>query len=802
MPKTPKCLGKPVKKIASIAFVAFVACGPMPEAKEPDGTTVTVSEGSYGDEPQAKAKPAPPPEPGAISEALPLDPTAKPLVDVGKPLVGGSASEGPLPVPTTLAATKGALFVFGRTRAGYVVRIHSNKWTDKNVALTPPVIVASAFDDDAEPVAKGDGDGAWFGVSSKGGGSTRIVRVSTDGSGAAKIVNVAPRDDGTQGAPNKLGRIAVFVPLKGHVAVIGRDGNAITFARLLRNGTFIDPSAKVIAQTSAESEKSRSPRGVNEDDKVLLAWDGNDLSGALEAPGTTPEERAASKPGIYVQRFDGNGQPASPLRRLTRPGFEAHALDVAVELGACAVLSRTDDGYEMFRFVRKGNDLGPYGGGLHLAGPTTQDVSLSTDVVGTLAVTSGKLLRIGPGVKIVPSPLGFTPPSAQGSSAAFDTVRLSSDGSGAYALLGTTTSFGVLPTIAKIDGEKMGAVLPTPWIGPPPQRLVLASYAQGEGLALVVDAGKLNAVRLGADGTPKSTSELPFESSALDALEWSRAPVPRVARAGGEWLVSMRDGRVLVVTGSSAGKLVTVGAPNGAVAGGLVAIASESGKPGLARLFFIPPPERLAEIATATIDPIAAKVVDPWATIAGSEHHFGVLGSARYVALARNGGGLYLIANSGPKVTSVAQLYDLVVLGVDGAVVSSGVAAPSSVQEIALAPSTAGPTLIASLTGHANAVRWLESSTPSAPSTSWKESYLFTAFRQRGDGPIVRDKGKAWVLPSGALPFELTGDVASLAGERCPFVLAVDARKLLFVCEEGSGATPLAARAVAHAVSF
>src|SRR5439155_15988558 len=133
----------------------------------------------------------------------------------------------------------------------------------------------------------------------------------------------APRADGS-GAPSGLGRIAVFVPLKAHVAVIGRSGaSSITFARLLRNGTFPDANAKIIAQTTEKSgARTRSPRGVNDDDRVLLAWDGHELAGALESPGTTDEERAAPHSGVYVRRFDAKGEPASPLRRLTRPGFE------------------------------------------------------------------------------------------------------------------------------------------------------------------------------------------------------------------------------------------------------------------------------------------------------------------------------------------------------------------------------------------------------------------------------------------------------------------------------------------------
>jgi len=180
-----------------------------------------------------------------------------------------------------------------------VVRIFDNK--AKKPAWSTPIVVMPAFEDDAPAVAAGDTDGAWLAVSSKSGLGLRVAHV--DGTG--KLMNVVPRDDGKPGAPAKLGRIATFVPLKGHVAVIGRDGDAITFARLMRNGTFFDTTAKQIAKGSASmsTTESRSPRAVAEDDKVLLAWDGDDVAGALDTPGTTPAEKLAPKSGIYVRRL-------------------------------------------------------------------------------------------------------------------------------------------------------------------------------------------------------------------------------------------------------------------------------------------------------------------------------------------------------------------------------------------------------------------------------------------------------------------------------------------------------------------
>lgn len=781
------------------SIAALVACGPaVPEAEEANGkTTVTVTKGEWTEPPKSNET-AGGVGGGAkeeIAPAVALDPAAKPSLASPSALVGGSAAEGPLPVPTAIAAAKGHLYVFGRTRAGWVVRVRATNALDpKKVDYSQPIVVAPAFDDDAEPTAVGDGESAWFGVSTIGGGNTRVVRVDSAG-------NVT---SATSGVPSGLGRIAVLVPLKAHIAVIGRAGASnVTFTRLMRNGTFPDTAVKIIAQTTENAgARSRSPRAVMEDDRILMAWDGRELAGALESPGTTPEEKAAPKPGIYVRRFEPNGEPASPLRRLTRPGFEAHALDVAVELGACAILAKTDAGYEMFRFVRKGTELSPYGGGLHLAPAETPDVALSTDVVGTLAVTSNKLLRIGPGVKIVPSDLPFKPPT--GGDGAFDDVRVSSDGSVAHVVLDTRgfAAGGALPTIAKIEGEKMGGVLPTPWIGPPAQRLVFAGFEAGEGIALVVDAGKLRAVRFSPSGAPTSSTDVAFEGLKLDDLDWPRAPVPRLARTN-DWALATKDGRIAILTGPHAGKVIAPGVPSGAGTGGFVALTSNAGKPGVIRAFYLPAAERLALLSTATIDPTNAAVVDAWAPIPGTERHFGVLSSSsggsslarRFVALPRGKGGLYLLANSGPKVTLAAQLFDLVVVGADGSLIGRGIDAPSSVQDVALAESTGGAVLVATLGEQGVAARWLDEG------VGWKTSFAFNPFRTRGDGPAVRDK-TALVLPDAALPFDPGIDLGALVGARCPFSVATGPRSLLFACEEGTGATPLAARAVIRTATF
>jgi hypothetical protein len=467
----------------------------------------------------------------------------------------------------------------------------------------------------------------------------------------------------------------------------------------------------------------------------------------------------------------------------------------------------------MFRFVRKSSDVSPYGGGLHLAPADTPDISLSTDVVGTLAVTSNKLLRIGPGVKIVPSDLPFKPPP--GGDGAFDDVRVSSDGSIAHVVLDTRgfPGGGALPTIARIDGEKMGGVLPTPWIGPPPQRLVFAGFEGGEGVALVVDASKLQLVRFGATGAPTSTIPIAFEGMKLDDLEWPHNPVPRLARAN-DWALSTKDGRIVVLTGPHAGKVIALGIPTGGGTGGFVALASPGGgKNGPIRVIHVPAAERLATLSTATIDPTAGVIVDAWAPIPGSERHYGVLdtsttGSAsaarRWVALPRAKGGMYLLANSGPKVTLAAQIFDLVVVGPNGAIFGQGIDAPASVQDVALVPSTGGVALVAMLGERGVAARWLDEG------PTWRTSFAFNPFRMRGDGPAVRDgtlagaksAGGALVLPDAALPFDPGVDMGALVGARCPFAVTTGARAMLLACEEGTGATPLAARAVIRTATF
>jgi len=772
-----------------LAITSLVCCGPVNPAPEaPTGRTgetkVTVTRidpGESSSEPPSSA-PTAPIESGSIA-AKPLDPAAKATVSAAVALVGGSATEGPLPLPTALATSKGQLFAFARTRAGWIVRAQSTK--AKSPTWSPPSVVATAFDDDASPFVLADGEVAWFGVSSSTGG-TRVVRVDPPTTAGPRITAIAK-------VPGKLGRLASFVALKPHVAVVGRDGDAITFARLDRTTGFLDANAKVIGrgQPSTTTTSSRAPRATNEDEKVLIAWDADSVAGALEAPGTTAAERAAPKPGIFVRRFHANGEPASPARRLTRPSFEAHALDVVVELGACAVLASTAEGFEMFRFVRKGDALDPYGGGLHLA-PPGGDAALGADVIGTIGVTSHKLLRIGPGIKIVPSPLGFSPPPG----GAFDEVRIAMDGYGAHVLLTTKTALGPLPTIARIDGEHMGSTLPTPWVGPPPQHLAFADVDGDEALALVIGAGAVHAVRLGLDGTTKATSALPVDPKLLSTLDWPRAPFPRSARAAGEWVIALRDGRALFATGPRAGAFVTVGPPKGAQVGGTVALVPSGGKAATVRVVYVPAPDRQTSLWTTSIDPKLG-TVGTWSSIPGTEHNYGALGTARFSGLARTGGGLWLLTNSGPKVSTVAQLYGLSFVDVDGKANDEEIGAPAPLQEIALAPTTSGPALIATLTGKGVAARWLDGSVK-----GWRESFAFTPFKTKGDGPVLREKGVPTLLGAGSLPVELGAEVSAFLGDRCPFPMVAGPRTLLLACEEGSGDTPLAARATARVLHF
>jgi len=771
-------------------LLAFVACAPAkPDAEAPINngqTKVTVTKGAYDE----NAGPEPARASADVSGAKPLDPPPTPKVSgASNPLIGGAGADAPLPLPTTLATTRYVTWAFARTRAGYVARIWNAK--AKTPAWSAPVVVQAAFDDDAPPVAVGDGDSAWIAVAPNSGLGLRVSQIDVNG----KVVHAAPRDDLKGPTPAKLGRPAAIVPLKNHLAVIGRDGDAIMFARLQRTGVFLDATAKKIANgtATASTTASRSPRAVLEDDKVLLAWDAHDLAGALESPGTTPAERVDPKSGIYVRRFDANGEPASPLRRLTRPGFEAHTLDVVVELGACAVLATTPDGYEMFRFVRKGDDLGPYGGGLHLAG-AGGDVSLATDVYGTLAVTPTKLLRIGPGVKIVPSALPFSAPAG----GTFEEIRVAPDGYGAHVVLGAKIpgGMGLLPTIARIDGSAMGPTLPVPWIGPPPQRLLTAAMDGDEGLAIVVESGALHAVRFASDGKTKGTTPIPFDVTAVEPLLWPRNPVPRAARAQGEWLVALADGRVLVATGPKAGTFVPIGKPKGLPIDGIVALMPNGGKEKLVRVLWIPAAEREGTLATATVDPITAKVPNAWLVLPGTDHHYGALGNARYSALPRKRGGLWLVTHSGPKVSLAAQLYELVAIDNEGAVADASLLAPGPMQEISLVPTTGGSALVATLTGKGVAARWLDAG------GGWNEAFAFGPFRTRGDGPVIREKSGALTLGKLALPFDLGNDVSSLVGERCPIVLPTGERSLLLACEEGSGDTPLAARATLRTVGF
>jgi len=759
---------------------ALASCGPaVPEAESVTSgrtgeTKVTVTRTDPSDES------APGPPQGASADNLgpsqsiparPLDPPAAPVLSSPIALASAGAGDGPLPLPTVLAATKANLFAFGRARSGWIVRALPQK--GKSPAWTNPVVVSSAFDDDVA-FAIGDASEAWFGVSSKIGG-VRIARVDA----STKVTPIGK-------VPGKLGSVAALVPLKAHIAVIGRDGGAITFARLDRVSGFLDATAKTIA---SGTESARSPRATSEDDRVLLAWDSDNVPGALDAPGTTPAEKAAPKPGIYVRRFHGSGEPASPARRLTRPSFEAHALDVVVELGACAVLASTPDGFEMFRFVRKGDDLSPYGGGLHLA-PSGGDVALGADVIGTIGVTSAKLLRIGPGIKIVPSPLGLAPPSG----GAFDDLRIAMDGYSAYALLSARTTLGPAPTIARIDAEHMGPPLPTPWVGPPPQKLLFAALDRDEAIALVVDNGTVNSIRIGADGALRAKTPVPLASAQNALLDWPNAPAPRAARAGNEWVIALRDGRALIATGPRAGALVALAPPG--QTGGTLAFVPNGNSTATLRVVYIPAVDKPAELWTTTLDPKKASAAT-WSRVAGSEHNYGVLGGARFTALPRTSGGIVLLTNSGPKVSSVAQLYGLVAVDDAGHASDVSLEAPLPVQEISLVPTLGGAALVATLTGKGPAAHWLD-----GPVKGWRESFSYTPFRARGDGPIVREKGVPWAMGEGVQPIQFTGESAAFVSERCPFVMPTGPRSMLLACEEGAEDSPLAARATVRTLKF
>src|SRR5712691_10589603 len=104
-----------------IAFgAATVGCGPAtPEAEDVTRlgeTTVTVHKGAYDESTAPSGKPL-----GEVAPAAALEPPAKPVANAAPhPLIGGASGDGALPLATTLATTRSALYVFGRTRAGYV----------------------------------------------------------------------------------------------------------------------------------------------------------------------------------------------------------------------------------------------------------------------------------------------------------------------------------------------------------------------------------------------------------------------------------------------------------------------------------------------------------------------------------------------------------------------------------------------------------------------------------------------------------------------------------------------------------
>src|SRR5579859_8072573 len=109
MPKNPN------RWILVAAAVACSACAAEMPA-EPDRTEVTITEGAYGEQVAHPAPSAAPVEAkaGELVEAVAITPAPNPYGDLAKPLFDATAAEGPLPVPTTIAATKSALFVFGR----------------------------------------------------------------------------------------------------------------------------------------------------------------------------------------------------------------------------------------------------------------------------------------------------------------------------------------------------------------------------------------------------------------------------------------------------------------------------------------------------------------------------------------------------------------------------------------------------------------------------------------------------------------------------------------------------------------
>lgn len=754
-------------------LVGLAACVPGPKANDPNQVELTIKV-TKTDVDEAAA------EPGTTVAAAPLAPPAAFALSGPTGLVGGTAPDAPLPLPTTLAVTKSAVFAFGRSRGVYVLRTFGLK--GKPTAWGAPVTVVPAFDDDLPAVAASDGELVWFAASSKGGG-LRVARVSLV-AGAPKVVEL-------KGFVGKFGGVAAIVPFSNHVGLVGRDGDAVTFARVSREASFVDAQAKVLARgtPSKLTTPSRSPRATNEDGHLLLAWDADQVDGALDTPGTTPTEKASPKPGVYVRRFSPTGESISPARRLTRPGFEAHALDVVVELGACAVLASTPDGFEMFRFVRKGADLPPYGGGLHLAGPGG-DVALSADVIGTIGLTTQKLLRIGPGVKIVPSNLGFSPPPGS----AFELTRLASEGYFTWGLLGSRAPGGSLPLVVKVEGEHLGAPLPPPWIGPAPQQLLFAGIDGDEAVAVVAAEAGVEVLRLGVDGKGKGSATLALDPKDRAALSWPRAPVPRAARAGGEWLVATADGRVLVLTGPKAGTFVTVPIPPGSGGVGVLGLVPTDGKTATAAAFYLPHPDRSTDLAVATIDPKAA-TIGVWTKLPTTEHHYGPLGESRFAAVGRKGGGVAILGHAGTKVLSVAQVYALVVLDEAGKLVPYPPRAPGPLEEATLVPTPGGAALVASITGKGPSARWFDGD------ASWRDTYAYLPFRKAGDGPLLRHGGKTMVLPVRAAPLELPDEVATAVG-RCAYALPTGPRSLLLVCEEGSGDSPLASRVTVRTLAF
>jgi hypothetical protein len=775
-------------RCAGVALViAAVGCGPIaPGAEDPAGaagrsgkTEVTITRTAVVDDPAGATAPRPktaPPSTSDVVAATPFDPVANWSFGAPVALAAGGSVDAPLPLPTAIAATKHAIFALGRSRGGWLVREWSLR--TRATAWSNTEVVATAFEDDVEPAIAPDGDAAIVVFSGPTGG-VRVHRIESGASGPVHH-RIAPRADGSGAAPARLGRVAAVVPLRTHLVLVGRDGDDVTLARLLRTGGFAESSARAIAKTTGRDGRSRSPRATAEEDHLLLAWDADDVPGALDAPGSTAAERA-------------NGTPLSPARRLTRPGFEAHAIDVVVELGACAVLASTPEGFEMFRFVRKGDDLGPYGGGLHLAGMSGNegDVALATDVMGTLGVTPQKLLRIGPGIKIVPSPLGF---SAQ-AGGSFDRIRLAHDESGnATALLSTKTGFGWLPTIARIEGERMGAPLPPPWVGPSPQRLLAAAHDHDESLAVFVDGGTLRVARIGNDGAERTIGAPAWTESSFDAFGVARASVPRGARAGGDWGLVLRDGRLFVATGPSAGAILSLGTPKGAAPNGTIAVVPGDGRE--LRLLWVPSADRNEALYSTTVDLQRARIATPWTRIDGTERHWGALGGARIVAAPRAAGGLYLLSNSGPLVPMIAQTFELWGVAPDGTLVAGlDLAAPAPLQEVALADSLGGPVVIAALTGKGVAAHFLDLGGP------WRESFAFTPFRKAGDGPWLRNGNTLALLPGGAQPFDAAAALTPWL-DKCPASFVTGARSLLMLCEEAPADHPLGARVVARTVKL